>query len=81
MTNIDGDEKSGADREEMRARLEKLWIRAAAAGGLRRKGKVCGMTEPYWDPFDKTIDIDPYPIWRRMREEQPVYRSAEVIEV
>ncbi|UGQ12667.1 cytochrome P450 [Yinghuangia sp. ASG 101] len=29
----------------------------------------------YWDPIDKVIDIDPYPLWRRMREEQPVYRN------
>ena len=33
------------------------------------------MTELHWDPFDKAIDIDPYPLWRRMREEQPVYRN------
>jgi cytochrome P450 len=32
-------------------------------------------TEPelYYDPFDFEIDADPYPIWRRMREEQPLY--------
>ncbi|ONH30796.1 cytochrome P450 [Pseudofrankia asymbiotica] len=29
----------------------------------------------YWDPFDKTIDLDPYPIWQRMRDESPVYRN------
>ena len=32
-------------------------------------------TEPglYYDPYDFDIDADPYPIWRRMREEQPLY--------
>jgi cytochrome P450 len=32
-------------------------------------------TEPdvYYDPYDFEIDADPYPIWRRLREEQPVY--------
>jgi cytochrome P450 len=32
-------------------------------------------TEPdlYYDPYDFEIDADPYPIWRRMREEQPLY--------
>ncbi|OAA25654.1 cytochrome P450 [Frankia sp. EI5c] len=29
----------------------------------------------YWDPFDKIIDVDPYPVWRRMRDEAPVYRN------
>ncbi len=27
----------------------------------------------YYDPFDFEIDADPYPIWRRLRDEQPVY--------
>ncbi|HSA49000.1 MAG TPA: cytochrome P450 [Yinghuangia sp.] len=31
--------------------------------------------ELYWDPIDKEIDVDPYPVWKRMREEQPVYRN------
>jgi cytochrome P450 len=32
-------------------------------------------TEPdvYYDPFDFEIDADPYPIWKRLRDEQPVY--------
>jgi cytochrome P450 len=32
-------------------------------------------TEPelYYDPFDFEIDTDPYPLWRRLREEQPLY--------
>lgn len=33
------------------------------------------MTELYWDPFDTAIDLDPHPLWRRMREELPVYRN------
>jgi cytochrome P450 len=27
----------------------------------------------YYDPYDYEIDADPYPVWRRLREEQPVY--------
>lgn len=27
----------------------------------------------YWDPFDVDIDADPYEIWRRLRDEAPVY--------
>ena len=30
-------------------------------------------TDLYYDPFDFEIDADPYPVWRRMREEQPLY--------
>ncbi|MBL7490296.1 cytochrome P450 [Frankia sp. AgB1.9] len=31
----------------------------------------------YWDPYDKAIDVDPHPLWRRMRDEQPVYRNEK----
>ena len=30
-------------------------------------------SELYYDPFDFEIDADPYPIWRRLRDERPVY--------
>jgi len=29
----------------------------------------------YWDPFDAEIDDDPHPVWRRLRDEAPVYRN------
>lgn len=29
--------------------------------------------ELYYDPFDFAIDDDPYPVWRRMRAEAPLY--------
>jgi cytochrome P450 len=32
-------------------------------------------TDLYYDPYDYTIDADPYPIWRRLRDEAPVYRN------
>ena len=31
--------------------------------------------ELYWDPYDEDIDTDPYGVWQRMRDEQPVYRN------
>src|SRR4051794_35116946 len=31
--------------------------------------------ELYWDPYDEDIERDPYEIWRRMRDEAPVYRN------
>ncbi|MDG2029108.1 MAG: cytochrome P450 [Acidimicrobiales bacterium] len=30
-------------------------------------------SELYYDPYDFEIDTDPYPIWARLREEQPLY--------
>ena len=27
----------------------------------------------YYDPYDAQIDDDPYPVWRRLRQEAPVY--------
>ncbi|HWS91508.1 MAG TPA: cytochrome P450, partial [Mycobacterium sp.] len=29
--------------------------------------------EVYYDPFDFEIDDDPYPIWKRLRDEAPLY--------
>ncbi len=31
--------------------------------------------EIYYDPFDVRIDVDPHPLWRRMRDEMPLYRN------
>ncbi|GAA3226759.1 cytochrome P450 [Actinocorallia longicatena] len=30
-------------------------------------------TEIYYDPYDFEIDSDPYPVWKRMRDEAPLY--------
>jgi cytochrome P450 len=31
--------------------------------------------EIYYDPYDFEIDADPHPVWRRMRDEAPLYRN------
>jgi cytochrome P450 len=31
----------------------------------------------HYDPYDFEIDTDPYPIWRRMRDEQPLYYNEQ----
>jgi cytochrome P450 len=31
------------------------------------------MTKIYYDPYDFEIDADPHPVWRRMRDEAPLY--------
>jgi cytochrome P450 len=33
------------------------------------------VSEIYYDPYDFEIDADPHPVWRRMREEAPLYRN------
>ena len=35
-------------------------------------------TEVYYDPYDFEIDNDPYPVWRRLREEAPLYYNEQV---
>ncbi len=31
--------------------------------------------DPYYDPYDFEIDNDPYPVWRRLRDEAPLYEN------
>jgi cytochrome P450 len=33
------------------------------------------VTEAYYDPYDMGIDDDPYPVWKRLRDEAPLYRN------
>lgn len=35
------------------------------------------MTEIYYDPYDFEIDADPHPVWRRMRDDAPLYRNEK----
>ncbi len=30
---------------------------------------------PYYDPFDFEVDADPYPTWKRLRDEAPLYHN------
>ena len=32
----------------------------------------------YYDPFDFDIDDDPYPVWKRLREEAPLYYNEKM---
>jgi cytochrome P450 len=34
-----------------------------------------GTASVYWDPFDTEIDSAPHGVWRRLRDETPVYRN------
>lgn len=33
------------------------------------------MSDLYYDPYDYDIDANPHPVWKRMRDEAPVYRN------
>jgi cytochrome P450 len=32
---------------------------------------------PYYDPYDREIDKDPYPVWKRLRDEAPLYYNEK----
>jgi cytochrome P450 len=38
---------------------------------------VASGSEIYYDPYDFEIDADPYPVWRRMRDEAPLYYNEK----
>ena len=31
----------------------------------------------YYDPYDVEIDTDPYPVWKRLRDEAPLYYNEK----
>jgi cytochrome P450 len=33
------------------------------------------MADLYYDPYDYDIDADPHPVWKRLRDEAPLYRN------
>jgi hypothetical protein len=33
--------------------------------------------EVYYDPYDFAIDDDPHPVWRRLRDEAPLYYNEK----
>jgi cytochrome P450 len=35
------------------------------------------MSELSWDPLSPELRIDPYPLWKRLRDEAPVYRNDQ----
>jgi cytochrome P450 len=35
------------------------------------------VSEIHYDPYDREIDADPHPTWRRMRDEAPLYRNDQ----
>ncbi len=39
--------------------------------------EIPGNSDLYYDPFDIEIDKDPHPLWRRMRDELPLYHNEK----
>lgn len=37
-----------------------------------------GATDLYYDPYDTEIDDDPYPIWKRLRDDAPLYYNEKL---
>ena len=37
-----------------------------------------GTLSIYYDPYDVDIQADPFPVFRRLREEAPLYRNEEL---
>jgi cytochrome P450 len=35
------------------------------------------MSELYYDPYDYALDADPHPVWRRMRDDAPLYYNEK----
>src|SRR5688500_12025842 len=48
----------------------------------RVKEKAAGVTatsgsDIYYDPFDVELDVHPHPMWKRMRDEAPLYYNEK----
>lgn len=40
--------------------------------------ECASQTEIYYDPYDTDIDDDPYPVWRRLRDDAPLYYNEKL---
>ncbi len=38
---------------------------------------VTSESDVYYDPYDAEIDEDPHPVWKRLRDETPLYRNEK----
>jgi len=52
-------------------------MRTASSRTGTSSGPTISAGELYFDPYDYAIDADPHPIWRRMRDEAPLYRNDQ----
>ena len=49
------------------------------SGSIRNRAVMNAVTQgtPYWDPYDPEFFADPYPSFRRLREEAPIYYNEK----
>src|SRR6516164_1302275 len=56
--------------------MSTLYDRTANAVWLYRQSVEEGqLSDLYYDPWDVEIDLDPYPVYRRLRDEAPLYHN------
>jgi cytochrome P450 len=48
-----------------------------AKRSLEQETKAMTMADVYYDPYDREIDADPYPVYARLRAEAPLYYNDE----
>ena len=75
-----GKDRSFSDRLHGGARRSDGLDLGPASDTMLRTAGGPGMTatDVYYDPYDYVIDADPYPVWRRMRDEAPVYYNEKL---
>src|SRR6267143_757733 len=44
---------------------------------LRATVAAMSTVDLVYDPYDYTIDADPHPVWKRLRDEAPVYYNEQ----
>jgi len=49
----------------------------AGPGSAAREDAMTTRTHVYYDPYDRQIDADPYPVYHRLRHEAPLYYNEE----
>ena len=48
-----------------------------ATNGTNSDNRVGAGSGLYYDPYDFQIDADPYPVWKRLRDEAPLYYNEK----
>src|SRR3982074_1555417 len=58
-------------RGDRQMRVQHLFSACTGSGGIARTS--AGKQAVYYDPFDVAINADPYPTYKRLRDEAPIY--------
>src|SRR3954454_11793116 len=62
------------------------WLTPRQRGGDGVVASICDLratvaamatVDLVYDPYDYTIDADPHPVWKRLRDEAPVYYNEQ----